>query len=85
MLGLAEGSFLKKGYTVILVPRCDALATKPVKTAYSATAGTAFVIYDKVRVPIANTLGKEGEGMKVSTAYLNLREETPIQFIGYSK
>ena len=47
------------------MPRCDNLTTKPVKTAYSATAGTAFVIYDKVRVPVANTLGKEGEGMKV--------------------
>ncbi|KAI0253049.1 acyl-CoA dehydrogenase [Lactifluus subvellereus] len=39
------------GYTVIFVPRSDGLSTKPIKTAYSATAGTAFVTFDKVRVP----------------------------------
>ena len=53
------------GYTVILVPRCDEVSTKPIKTAYSATAGTAFVTFDKVRVPVSNTLGKEGKGMAV--------------------
>ncbi|KAI0069229.1 acyl-CoA dehydrogenase [Artomyces pyxidatus] len=58
-------------YTVILVPRQDGMSTKPIKTAYSATAGTAFVTFDKVRVPVANTLGKEGDGMKVILSNFN--------------
>lgn len=59
------------GYTVILVPRCDEVSTKPIKTAYSATAGTAFVMFDKVRVPVSNTLGKEGKGMSVILSNFN--------------
>jgi len=59
------------GYTVIFVPRCDGLSTKPIKTAYSATAGTAFVMFDKVRVPLSNTLGKEGKGMSVILSNFN--------------
>jgi alkylation response protein AidB-like acyl-CoA dehydrogenase len=59
------------GYTVILVPRSDELSTKPIKTAYSATAGTAFVTFDKVRVPLSNTLGKEGKGMSVILSNFN--------------
>ena len=59
------------GYTVILVPRSDGLSTKPIKTAYSATAGTAFVTFDKVRVPLSNTLGKEGKGMSVILSNFN--------------
>jgi len=59
------------GYTVIFVPRCDGLSTKPIKTAYSATAGTAFVTFDKVRVPLSNTLGREGKGMSVILSNFN--------------
>jgi len=59
------------GYTVILVPRSDEISTKPIKTAYSATAGTAFVTFDKVRVPLSNTLGKEGKGMSVILSNFN--------------
>ena len=47
------------------MPRCDGLSTQLIKTAYSAAAGTAFVTFDKVRVPVSNTLGKEGKGMSV--------------------
>jgi alkylation response protein AidB-like acyl-CoA dehydrogenase len=59
------GCKTKGGYTVILVPRCEGLSTKPIKTAYSSAAGTAFVTFDKVRVPVSNTLGKEDKGMAV--------------------
>jgi alkylation response protein AidB-like acyl-CoA dehydrogenase len=55
------------GYTTILIPRDngDTVNTKAIKTSYSATAGTAYVTFDKVRVPVANTLGEEGKGMSV--------------------
>jgi alkylation response protein AidB-like acyl-CoA dehydrogenase len=53
------------GYTTILIPRSEGVSTKAIKTSYSATAGTAYVTFDKVRVPVANTLGKIGQGMPV--------------------
>jgi alkylation response protein AidB-like acyl-CoA dehydrogenase len=53
------------------VPRSDELSTKPIKTAYSSAAGTAFVTFDKVRVPLSNTLGKEGKGMSVILSNFN--------------
>ncbi|KAA1465947.1 acyl-CoA dehydrogenase [Dentipellis sp. KUC8613] len=59
------------GYVAILVPRSDAVSTKPIKTAYSPTAGTAFVTFDRARVPVANTLGKEGQGMHVILSNFN--------------
>ncbi|KAI0318100.1 acyl-CoA dehydrogenase [Amylostereum chailletii] len=58
-------------YTAILVPRSDEVSTKPIKTAYSATAGTAFVTFDKVRVPVSNTIGKEGKGMSIILSNFN--------------
>jgi alkylation response protein AidB-like acyl-CoA dehydrogenase len=65
------GCRTESGYTVVLVPRSDGVSTKPMKTAYSATAGTAFVMFDKVRVPLSNTLGKEGKGMSVILSNFN--------------
>jgi len=59
------------GYTVVLVPRGENLETKAIKTTYSPTAGTAFITFDKVRVPISNTLGKVGKGMQVILSNFN--------------
>lgn len=61
----------QKGYTVILVPRQDAVSTKAVKTAYSSTAGTSYVTFDGARAPVANTLGKVGSGMQVVLSNFN--------------
>ena len=60
------GCRTEKGYVVLLIPRGEGVETKPIKTSYSSTAATAFVTFDKVRVPIANTIGKDGDGLKVS-------------------
>lgn len=49
----------------MLVERGEGVSTKPIKTSYSATAGTAFVAFDNVRVPVENTLGEEGGGIFV--------------------
>jgi alkylation response protein AidB-like acyl-CoA dehydrogenase len=54
-----------KGLTVFLVPRGPGVETRPIKTAYSATAGTAYVTFDNVRVPAENMLGKENDGIRV--------------------
>ena len=61
----------KTGFTVILVPRSDNVSTKAIKTAYSSTAGTAYVTFDKVRVPVSYTLGKVGKGMQVILSNFN--------------
>jgi alkylation response protein AidB-like acyl-CoA dehydrogenase len=48
-----------------LVPRVEGVETKPIKTSYSAVAGTAYITYDNVKVPVENTLGPEGGGIFV--------------------
>ena len=59
------------GYVVILVPRSDNVETKAIKTAYSSTAGTAYVTFEKARAPVANTLGKVGQGLQVILSNFN--------------
>ncbi|KAL5488375.1 hypothetical protein ACEPAI_6483 [Sanghuangporus weigelae] len=59
------------GYVVLLIERGDGVETRPIKTSYSPTAGTAFVTYDNVKVPAANTIGKVGDGMKVILSNFN--------------
>jgi hypothetical protein len=53
------------GFTVILVERGEGVETKHIKTSYSPTAGTAFIAFDNVKVPVENTLGPEGSGIFV--------------------
>ncbi|TCD64283.1 hypothetical protein EIP91_004291 [Steccherinum ochraceum] len=65
------GCKTEDGFTVILVERSEGVETKPIKTAYSATAGTAYVTFDKVKVPVENTLGEEGGGIFVMLSNFN--------------
>ena len=53
------------------MPRSDNVSTKAIKTAYSSTAGTAYITFDKARVPVANTLGAVGKGMHVILSNFN--------------
>jgi alkylation response protein AidB-like acyl-CoA dehydrogenase len=48
-----------------MIERSEGVETKPIKTAYSPAAGTAYVTFENVRVPVRNLLGVDGEGMKV--------------------
>ena len=54
---------------MILVERGPGVETKPIKTSYSPTAGTAFITFDNARAPIGNTLGQEGGGIFVILRY----------------
>ncbi|KAN0113429.1 Acyl-CoA dehydrogenase/oxidase, N-terminal and middle domain containing protein [Russula decolorans] len=65
------GCRTEDGLTVILIPRQEGVATKPIKTSYSPTAGTAYVTFDNVRVPVENTLGPEGGGIFVILSNFN--------------
>lgn len=53
-----------KGVTLLLVERSEGLSTKKIKTSYSPAAGTSYVLYEDVKVPVENMLGKENEGFK---------------------
>ncbi|KAG6880120.1 hypothetical protein C0992_005827 [Termitomyces sp. T32_za158] len=59
------------GFTVILVERGEGVETKAIKTSYSPAAGTAFVTFDNVKVPVENTLGPEGSGIFVMLSNFN--------------
>ncbi|KAH8115797.1 acyl-CoA dehydrogenase NM domain-like protein [Phellopilus nigrolimitatus] len=59
------------GYVVLLIARGEGVETRPIKTSYSSTAGTAFVMFDNVKVPMENTIGKVGDGMRVILSNFN--------------
>lgn len=59
------------GFTVILVERTDGVETKAIKTSYSPSAGTAYITFDNVKVPVENTLGKEDDGLRVILSNFN--------------
>ncbi|KAH9945261.1 peroxisomal acyl-CoA-dehydrogenase [Epithele typhae] len=65
------GCRTEDGFTVILVERGEGVETKPIKTSYSSAAGTAYVTFDKVKVPVENTLGEEGGGIFVMLSNFN--------------
>lgn len=65
------GCKTEDGFTVILVERGPGVETKPIKTSYSPTAGTAYITFDNVRVPVGNTLGEEGGGIFVMLSNFN--------------
>eukprot|EP01006_Ploeotia_vitrea_P044155 TRINITY_DN66815_c6_g3_i1.p1 TRINITY_DN66815_c6_g3~~TRINITY_DN66815_c6_g3_i1.p1 ORF type:complete len:463 (-),score=292.52 TRINITY_DN66815_c6_g3_i1:107-1495(-) len=52
------------GISLLLIERSEGLSTKSIKTSYSPSAGTAYVTYDKVLVPVENLLGKENQGFR---------------------
>ena len=53
------------GVTMLLIERGEGVETKIIKTSYSSAAGTALVIFENVKVPVENVLGKEGQGFLV--------------------
>lgn len=60
-----------KGLSVVLIERGPGVETKAIKTSYSAAAGTAFVTFDDVKVPVENLLGVENKGIHVILSNFN--------------
>jgi alkylation response protein AidB-like acyl-CoA dehydrogenase len=56
---------------MLLVERQERVETTQIKTSYSTTAGTAFVKFDNVKVPVENLLGVEDQGFKVIMTNFN--------------
>jgi alkylation response protein AidB-like acyl-CoA dehydrogenase len=71
------GCKTEKGFSVVLIERDENVETKLIKTSYSTTAGTAFVEFNDVKVPVENLLGKEDNGFTViskSHSFLALKQ-----------
>ncbi|KAL7009249.1 hypothetical protein EMMF5_001447 [Cystobasidiomycetes sp. EMM_F5] len=60
-----------KGLTVFLVERDDNVDTKAIKTSYSSAAGTAYIVFDNVKVPAGNMLGQLNKGLQVILSNFN--------------
>ncbi|CAD6568700.1 MAG: hypothetical protein CYPHOPRED_002813 [Cyphobasidiales sp. Tagirdzhanova-0007] len=60
-----------KGLTVFLVERDDTVETKLIKTSYSTSAGTAYIVFDNTKVPVGNMLGQENKGLLVILSNFN--------------
>lgn len=57
---------------MLLIERSEGVETKPIKTSYSSAAvpfplnqGTCYIIFENVKVPVENLLGKQGGGFAV--------------------
>ncbi|KAK7754860.1 hypothetical protein SLS62_003174 [Diatrype stigma] len=61
----------EKGLSVLLIERGEGVETKPIKTSYSPAAGTAYVTFDNVKVPVENLLGEENKGIYVILSNFN--------------
>jgi alkylation response protein AidB-like acyl-CoA dehydrogenase len=61
----------KKGYSVILVPKCEGVEVSAIKTSYSSAAGTAFVQFENVKVPVDHLMGEEDKGFIVIMSNFN--------------
>ncbi|EFX02630.1 acyl-dehydrogenase domain containing protein [Grosmannia clavigera kw1407] len=60
-----------KGMSVLLIERGEGIETKPIKTSYSAAAGTTYITFDNVKVPVSNLLGQENKGIYVILSNFN--------------
>ncbi|KAK1716369.1 acyl-CoA dehydrogenase [Colletotrichum lupini] len=60
-----------KGLSVLLIERGEGVETRPIKTSYSPAAGTGFVTFDNVKVPVENLLGQENKGIHVILSNFN--------------
>ena len=63
------GCRTEKGFSVLLIPRGEGVETNPIKTSYSTAAGTAFIEFNNVKVPVENILGVEHNGFIVISEY----------------
>ncbi|KAG0176042.1 hypothetical protein DFQ28_007923 [Apophysomyces sp. BC1034] len=70
------------GISMLLVERGEGVDTKPIKTSYAASAGTSYVTFDHVKVPVENLLGEENHGFKVILS--NFNHERWIMLTGAS-
>ncbi|KAI9685283.1 MAG: hypothetical protein M1822_004656 [Bathelium mastoideum] len=65
------GCKTKKGFSVLLIERQEGVETTQLKTSYSTTAGTAYIQFENIKVPVENLLGPEDNGFQVIMSNFN--------------
>lgn len=60
-----------EGFGVIVVPRELGVETRQLHTSYSTTAGTAFVMFNNVKVPSRYVVGQDGLGIPIILSNFN--------------
>lgn len=73
-----------KGLSVLLIERGDGVETKAIKTSYSPAAGTAYITFDNVKVPVENLLGQEDKGIHVILSNFNHERWTMAWYVSLS-
>lgn len=58
-------------FTLLVVPRQEGLTTRHIDISGSTTAGTAFVDFDDVKVPVEMVIGERGKGFKYVVSNFN--------------
>lgn len=59
------------GISMMLIERGPGVTTKLIKTSYSPSAGTAYITFENVLVPVENILGEENDGFRCIMANFN--------------
>lgn len=59
------------GYSVLCIPRSERVETRAIKTLYSPSAGTAFIVFDSAHVPAQYVVGEDGIGVPVVLSNFN--------------
>lgn len=60
-----------QGMVLLAVERDDTVTTRRIKTSYSGAAGTAYVEFRNTMVPVANVIGKPGQGFLLAMSNFN--------------
>lgn len=58
-------------FTLLVVPRMKGVSTRHMEMSGSTTAGTAFVEFDDVEVPLDMVVGERGKGFKYIVSNFN--------------
>ncbi|KAJ5824735.1 acyl-CoA dehydrogenase [Penicillium robsamsonii] len=58
-------------FTLLVIPRTDGITTKHITLSGSAAAGTAFVDFENVKVPMNMVVGERGQGLKYVMSNFN--------------
>ncbi|CCU97476.1 unnamed protein product [Malassezia sympodialis ATCC 42132] len=61
----------EEGFAVLLIPRSLGVKTRLIHTSYSSTAGTAFVMFNNIKVPAKNLIGADGMGIPIVLSNFN--------------
>lgn len=60
-----------QGFSVILVPRSEAVETTRIKTSYSTAAATTYIQFENAKVPVNHLMGQEHKGFIVIMSNFN--------------